>query len=97
MAKIKTLEEALEALAKSETEKAELVEVVKDLKTKLENTSKALDVQNQVLEHNGKKYQVTCKSFHYNGEKHLAETLVDKPEIVSELVEKQAGYLVEVQ
>lgn len=96
MAKVKE-QTPEEIIASLEAEKAELVEVVKDLKAKLAVATKSVEAKENIVKHDGKKYKVICASFHFNGSEHKAEELAKKPELVAELVEIGAGFLQEVQ
>lgn len=95
--KIETLEEALEALSKSDAEKAELVAELKEMRAELAKANKAITAKENIVEHKGKKYKVNCKSFHFNGAVHDASTLSENTEVLAELVDAGVGFLVEIQ
>lgn len=97
MAKIKTLEEALEAISKLEAEKAEQAEVITELRAELKASNKVVAVKENIVKLKDKKYKITAPSFFLNGEKHQASEISDDSDVLKELVKLEAGFLVEVE
>ena len=97
MAKIKTLEEALEAISTLEAEKAEQAEVIKELRAELKASNKVVAVKENIVKLKDKKYKITAPSFFLNGEKHIASEITSDSDVLKELVNLEAGFLVEVE
>ncbi len=93
---LKTAQAALEAEknAHSETVK-QSSEIVNELKSKVEDKSKATPGKVTVI-HDKKKYHVAIPSFKLNGKVYKADDLKNHPEVVKELVEEKSGVLVPV-
>lgn len=97
MAKIKTVEEALEVIATLEAEKAEQAEVIKELRAELKASNKVAAVKENIVKLKDKKYKITAPSFFLNGEKHQASEIASDSDVLKELVKLEAGFLVEVE
>ena len=97
MAKIKTLEEALEVISKLEAEKAEQAEVIVELRAELQASNKVVAVKENIVKLKDKKYKITAPSFFLNGEKHQAFDIESDSDVLKELVNLEAGFLVEVE
>ena len=97
MAKIKTLEEALEVISKLEAEKAEQAEVIVELRAELQASNKVVAVKENIVKLKDKKYKITAPSFFLNGEKHQASDIESDSDVLKELVNLEAGFLVEVE
>ena len=97
MAKIKTLEEALEVISKLEAEKAEQAEVIVELRAELQASNKVVAVKENIVKLKDKKYKITAPPFFLNGEKHQASDIESDSDVLKELVNLEAGFLVEVE
>lgn len=93
---IKTLEAALEVISKLEAEKAEQAEVIKELRADLKASNKVVAVKENIVKLKDKKYKITAPSFFLNGEKHQASEVESDSDVLKELVELEAGFLVAV-
>jgi hypothetical protein len=93
---IKDLAEALEVIAKLEADKAEQAEVIKELRADLSASNKVVAVKENIVSLKDKKYKITAPSFFLNGEKHLAAEVESDSDVLKELVELEAGFLVAV-
>lgn len=97
MAKIKTVEEALEVIATLEAEKAEQTELIKELRAELKASNKIVAAKENIVKLKDKKYKITAKSFHLNGVEHQASEIANDSDVLIELVKIGAGFVVEVE
>lgn len=95
--KIKTVEEALEVIATLEADKAEQAEVIKELRAELKASNKIVAAKENIVKIKDKKYKITAKSFHLNGVEHQADEISNDSDVLKELVEIGAGFVVEVE
>lgn len=84
-----TLEDAIAALNEKDS-------LIADLSKEVENLSKVKDVKQVIVEHKKKKYLVTAPKFNHKGELFTAADLLEKEELVAELVEGGYGVLQEI-
>ena len=61
------------------------------------SATKKAESKENIVEFNKAKYKVTAKKFHYNGTIHDADDLAENKELVKELVEIGAGFLVKIE
>jgi uncharacterized membrane protein YvbJ len=88
-----TLEEALVVIEKLKAEKAESDSVIAELREELKASNKAASNKLKIVEHKGKRYQVTAPKFHYNGSVRSADDLLEDSALVAELLEIEVGFL----
>lgn len=99
MAKDKTLtlEEALKTIESLENEATESADIIADLRKKLSASNKVAEAKQNIVKLKNRKFKINATSFHFNGTEHQASEIADDSDILTELVEIEAGFLEEVK